>query len=66
MAENRQVQILVAGEEDLLTLAAVWLAPLGSLVVYGQPHQGVVTVEVTAQKKREAEKIFGLMEKVEE
>jgi len=48
---NRRTRVLVDGEEDLLTLAAVLCAPLGSLVVYGQPHEGIVVVKVTEPMK---------------
>ena len=45
--------VLVDGEEDLLTLVAVIVAPVGSVVAYGQPAQGIVIVRVTAKKKSE-------------
>jgi len=45
--------IVVDGEDDLAGIPAILLAPLGTLVLYGQPHQGVVIVEVTEEKKRE-------------
>lgn len=46
--------LVVEGEEDLLSLFAILAAPLYSLVCYGQPNEGVVVVEVTEEKKREA------------
>jgi len=44
--------MIVDGEEDLLTLVAMAVAPLRSFVVYGQPNEGLVLVEVddTARK----------------
>ena len=39
-------KIFVNGEEDLTTLAAIDLAPIGSLVFYGQPDKGMVMVNV--------------------
>lgn len=45
--------IIVDGEEDLLVITSVQYAPKNSFVVYGQPHCGVVVVEVTAEKKAE-------------
>jgi uncharacterized protein (UPF0218 family) len=59
-----QVHIVVDGEEDLLALVAVLYAPLGSLVVYGQPDEGVVVVKVTAEKRAEALGILKVMETV--
>ena len=47
------LKIIVEGEEDLATLPAVLSAPLGSVVVYGQPDEGIVIVEVTEPKRRE-------------
>lgn len=39
--------IAVTGEEDLLTLPTLHLAPLNSVVIYGQPRLGMVVVHVT-------------------
>ncbi len=50
---GRRVIIYVDGEEDLLTLPTILLAPLGSIVIYGQPNVGVVSVNVTRDKKQE-------------
>ncbi len=53
----------VEGEEDLLTLVAVFSSPEGSLVVYGQPDEGIVLVRVSATKKEEISKIIEQMDK---
>ena len=50
---KKKYAILVEGEEDLLTLPAIIEAPIGSFVVYGQPHRGIVVVHVTEEKKKE-------------
>jgi len=60
---NCRVKIVVDGEEDLLTLAAVFYAPENSIIVYGQPHEGIVVVKVTQEKKAEAAEILKLMGK---
>ena len=52
------LKIIVDGEEDLATLPAVLSAPLGSVVVYGQPNEGVVIVEVTEPKRHEFEMLL--------
>ena len=57
-AAKPPLKIVVDGEEDLATLPAVLSAPLGSAVVYGQPGEGLVLVEVTEQKKLEFEKLL--------
>jgi len=61
---NRRVKIVVDGEEDLLTLIAVFYAPENSFVVYGQPYEGVVVVKVTPEKKAEVAEILKAMENV--
>lgn len=55
----------VDGEEDLLAIIAVQRAPLGSLVVYGQPDEGIVLVIVSAAKKAEAQMILDQMKKLD-
>lgn len=60
---NSSVKIVVDGEEDLLTLPAILFAPIDSYVVYGQPHEGMVIVKVTDEKKKEIAKILEAMEK---
>lgn len=47
------LKIIVEGEEDLATIPAVISAPLGSVVAYGQPEEGVVLIKVTEAKRRE-------------
>jgi len=56
-----RTKIIVDGEEDLLVLPAVMFAPQGSLVLYGQPHRGVVLVRVTKEKKDEIGKLIRAM-----
>ena len=46
--------MIVDGEEDLLTLVAMAVAPLGSFVIYGQPGEGVVLVEVDGEARKKA------------
>ncbi len=57
--------VLVDGEEDLLTLVAIIVAPEGSLVAYGQPERGIVLVRTTADKKGEIERLVDSMERVD-
>jgi hypothetical protein len=61
VARDNKVKVVVEGEEDLLTLVAIISAPESSAVVYGQPHEGMVVVEVTSEKKKETEKIVEAM-----
>jgi uncharacterized protein (UPF0218 family) len=55
--------VLVDGEEDLLTLVAIVAVPLGSLVVYGQPDQGIVIVRVRQEKKTEIQLVLDGMKR---
>lgn len=58
------VKIVVNGEEDLLALVAVLHSPENSFVVYGQPHEGIVVVKVTQEKKDEIAAILRTMRNV--
>jgi len=57
-------KVVVDGEEDLLTIVAVLLAPYGSMVMYGQPKQGVVVLEVKEEVKKRFREIIERMKKV--
>lgn len=55
---NEPVQkkvIVVDGEEDLLTLPAMAFAPVGAVLYYGQPNEGINEIDITEAKKQEAE-----------
>jgi uncharacterized protein (UPF0218 family) len=55
-------KILVDGEEDLVTLVCVALAPTGSCVIYGSPGNGVVVVKVDQRTTRIARSLISRME----
>jgi uncharacterized protein (UPF0218 family) len=57
--------VLVEGEEDLLTLVAILVAPVGSIVAYGQPGKGIVLVRISAEKKVEIQSQIDLMKTVD-
>ena len=61
---SRRTKIVVDGEEDLLALPAIIGAPNRSLVLYGQPHEGVVVIEVTETMKRKVREIVNAMKNV--
>ena len=52
------VRVVVDGEEDMLALPVFTLAPIGSVVLYGQPLRGVVAVKITLAKQEEANKLM--------
>ncbi len=51
----------VDGEEDLATLPAVLVAPLGASIVYGQPGEGMVHVVVDEDRRRRARDLLSRM-----
>ena len=59
---KHRTKVLVDGEEDLLTLVAVLCAPENSLVVYGQPREGIVVVKVTEKTRETMRRIVDAME----
>lgn len=62
LSKKGSTQILVDGEEDLLTLVAVLEAPEKSLVVYGQPHEGIVITSVDRRTKQRVSRIIDAMQ----
>jgi uncharacterized protein (UPF0218 family) len=58
---NEHIHIVVKGEEDLLTLIAVFYAPMTSFVVYGQPYSGIVVVKVSSERKAKAQEFLNAM-----
>ena len=48
---TKPARVLVDGEEDLLAIPAIVLAPLSAAVFYGQPGIGIVLVKVTPASK---------------
>jgi uncharacterized protein (UPF0218 family) len=53
--------IEVEGEEDLASLAAIYLAPGGVTVIYGLPNKGVVVVKATRSHKRKVKEVLDKM-----
>jgi len=54
--------LVVDGEEDLATLPALVAAPTGASVVYGQPGEGMVHVEVTRTSTDRARDLLSRMD----
>lgn len=62
LAADGPVTVVVDGEEDLATPPAVVAAPVGASVVYGQPDEGMVLVEVTDETKAEMRSLLRRMD----
>ncbi|GAA0225701.1 GTP-dependent dephospho-CoA kinase family protein [Haladaptatus pallidirubidus] len=54
--------LVVDGEEDLAALPAVLAVPAGGTVVYGQPDEGMVLVQVTSAVKEEVADLLSRMD----
>jgi len=59
--KNGSVCIEVEGEEDLASLAAIYLAPGGVTVIYGLPNKGVVVVKATTAHKQKVKEVLDRM-----
>ena len=55
------VRITVNGEEDLLVLPVCMYAPENSVVMYGQPNEGLVIVTITPEIRAKVQKILDVM-----
>jgi len=55
------VRITVDGEEDLLVLPVCMSAPENSVVMYGQPNEGLVIIHITPEIRAKVQKILDVM-----
>ncbi|MEK6866717.1 MAG: GTP-dependent dephospho-CoA kinase family protein [Thermoproteota archaeon] len=56
------VRLTVTGEEDLLVIPVCIHAPENSIVMYGQPNEGLVIVKVTTEIRNKTQRLLDLME----
>ncbi len=56
------VRLLVNGEEDLLVLPVCIHAPENAVVLYGQPNEGLVIVQITPEIRKKVQTLLDLME----
>ena len=62
--ENKELgslRIEVDGEEDLASLAAIYLAPKDVTIIYGLPDKGVLIVKPTNENKKKVKEILDKM-----
>ena len=55
------IRLLVDGEEDLLVLPICLFAPDNSVVLYGQPNEGLVIVEIVDKVREKVQNIVNSM-----
>lgn len=58
---KKPARVQVDGEEDLMAMLAIVMAPLRSVVFYGQPGVGIVAVEVDPASKSRSRAILRTM-----
>jgi len=56
------VRLFVNGEEDLLVLPVCIHAPENAVVLYGQPNEGLVIVQITPEIRNKVQTLLDLME----
>ena len=73
-AKIEKVKVIVMGEDDLGVLPSIIMAPVGSIVLYGQPEldfegdqikEGLVAIEINIEKKKDALKLLEKMQKLQ-
>lgn len=62
LASRTPVRLTVQGEEDLLAIPACVLAPEGSVVLYGQPSEGIVIVRIDDDARRKTQTLLDAMD----
>lgn len=58
LMKGEQAIIVIDGEEDMLALAVFALAPLDSVVFYGQPLEGLVSVKINPKIKNKSRNLL--------
>lgn len=64
VSSGEKIKMVVEGEEDLAVIPLVCILPENSLIIYGQPGEGIVALKVTPDKKILIHHILRKMEKV--
>lgn len=59
--DSKGVLIEVDGEEDLASLAVIYMAPSVVTIIYGLPDRGVLVVKPTSEVKQKIKKILDEM-----
>jgi uncharacterized protein (UPF0218 family) len=56
------VRLVVNGEEDLLVIPVCIYAPENSVVMYGQPNEGLVLIQITPEIRNKTQRLLDSME----
>ncbi|MDA4120903.1 MAG: GTP-dependent dephospho-CoA kinase family protein [Thaumarchaeota archaeon] len=48
---KKPVRVMVEGEEDLMAIPVIAMAPVSAVVFYGQPGEGIVAVKADGRSK---------------
>jgi pantetheine-phosphate adenylyltransferase len=51
---NKKIILKITGEDDLVVLPLILMAPLGTVIYYGQPDMGLVKILVSENSKEKA------------
>ncbi|MEN3035691.1 MAG: DUF359 domain-containing protein [Candidatus Methanosuratincola sp.] len=65
LGSKGRIAICVEGEEDLLSIPAILLSPVGSVVVYGIPDRGMMLVEADEETKKRVKSVLDRFERVD-
>ena len=58
LSMSSHVRIIVEGEEDLLALPLFLIVPQGSILLYGQPSEGLVVVKINSKVRKKAKDLM--------
>ena len=58
ISQFENVTIFVDGEEDLAPIPLILMAPLGTILLYGQPNEGLIVREIDISAKRRARRFL--------
>ncbi|ACV24692.1 GTP-dependent dephospho-CoA kinase family protein [Methanocaldococcus fervens] len=61
---DKDIALLVDGEEDLLALIVIKYFPIGTYVIYGQPNEGIVVLKIDEKLKQEVEETLKQFKKL--
>jgi uncharacterized protein (UPF0218 family) len=58
---RKPARVLVEGEEDLVAIPVIAMAPISAMVFYGQPGEGIVAVKADAKSKSRNREVLAQM-----